>query len=142
MAGAVPGPIAAPNLAIDDRRPERLLGHPVGGRHPWQTQEAEEGVELAVEMAEEATLGTIGAADRTRQLGSKLALQLVQLGLEVMLGDLVASRRSRSWRAPRRIVRIALGISRPRPRAVSSISRQRRSRCATQVWCTASLNLP
>ncbi len=46
MAGTIPGSVAAPDLAVDDRRAERLVGHPVGGRHLWQSQEGEEGIEL------------------------------------------------------------------------------------------------
>jgi len=51
MAGTVPGPVATPDLAVDDRWAERLLGHPVGGWHPWQTHEGEEGVELTTERS-------------------------------------------------------------------------------------------
>jgi hypothetical protein len=35
MDSAIPSPVAAPDLAVDDRWSERLLGHPVGGRHVW-----------------------------------------------------------------------------------------------------------
>jgi hypothetical protein len=41
-------------------------------------------------MAEETALGTVGAADRTCQLSAKSSLQLVQFGLEVLLGDLAS----------------------------------------------------
>src|SRR5215470_3684777 len=34
MASAVPGSVAAPDLAVDHRWAERLLGHPIRGWHP------------------------------------------------------------------------------------------------------------
>lgn len=89
MTGSRPGRVAAPDLPVDHRWSERLFRHPVGRWQSRLAQAGEEGVELAMEVAEQPALPGVGAAGRLCQLRQKPFLQLDQLGLEVLLADLI-----------------------------------------------------
>src|ERR1700676_385884 len=58
------GPIATKNLAIDDRRPQRLLG-PIAGRgNVWLQQEHKPRVSVVVQVTSENVVGLVGAGPR------------------------------------------------------------------------------
>ena len=73
------GSVAAPDLAVDDRRPDRLLGTPVGRVEATMAQEGEQLVAVRPEMSGEAFVGRV-ALDRPQQRRHPL-LQFVGPGV-------------------------------------------------------------
>ncbi len=87
-----------------------------------------------MQMAEQPALWSVAAADRTCQLRQKPFLQAGQLGLEVLLADLVTITQIKGAKQDR----LDRSGDLPTPGLERSPgSSQRRNRCAAQVWCAA-----
>ena len=68
------GPIPTPHLAIDHRRPDRLLRRPVRRLHSGMTEEAEELVPMGIEVLREALVDRVGLPPRQEPIQAALEL--------------------------------------------------------------------